>query len=102
MRCPGELYAASHRKYDGTPEDLEYPQMCTRRVSNKGTIRVDGPKALPQYEFGGLVGRAQTHHGKYDGSLVWATAVGPSKSGDEQFYSGGYPPEIKLQMEQKK
>ena len=44
MRCPGELYAPSHRKYDGTPDDVEYPQMCTRRVSNKGTIRVEGQR----------------------------------------------------------
>jgi len=44
MRCPGELYAPSHRKYDGTPEDLEYSQMCTRRVSNKGTLRVNGQR----------------------------------------------------------
>ena len=28
MRCPGEIYLASERKYEGTPEDLEYPQMC--------------------------------------------------------------------------
>jgi transposase InsO family protein len=44
MRCPGELYVASERKYDGTPEDLEYPQMCARRVSNKGMIKVDGQR----------------------------------------------------------
>jgi len=44
MRTPGEIYVASQRKYEGTPEDLEYPQMCTRRVSNKGTIRVDGQR----------------------------------------------------------
>ena len=43
-RCPAEIYIASERKYDGTPEDLDYPQMCTRRVSNKGTIRVDGQR----------------------------------------------------------
>jgi len=44
MRCPGELYAPSHRKYDGTPEDLEYPQMCTRRVCQHGLIKVDGQR----------------------------------------------------------
>jgi len=44
MRCPGELYVASDRKYDGTPDDVEYPQMCTRRVSNKGTIRIEGQR----------------------------------------------------------
>ena len=32
MRCPGEVYLASERKYEGTPEDLDYPQMCSRRV----------------------------------------------------------------------
>lgn len=44
MRCPGELYVASERKYDGTPEDLEYTQMSSRRVSAKGTIAVDGQR----------------------------------------------------------
>jgi putative transposase len=44
MRCPGELYLASERKYEGTPEDLEYPQMCTRRVCQHGTIRMDGER----------------------------------------------------------
>jgi putative transposase len=42
MRCPAELYTASPRKYQGTPEDLEYPQMCARRVSSDGAIRIDG------------------------------------------------------------
>jgi putative transposase len=42
MRCPGELYAPSQRKYEGTPEDLEYPQMCARRVSRHGMIKLDG------------------------------------------------------------
>ena len=42
MRTPGEVYVASQRKYDGTPEDLDYPQMCSRRVCPKGTIKVDG------------------------------------------------------------
>jgi putative transposase len=42
MRCPGEVYVASPRKYEGTPEDLEYPQMCSRRVNARGAIRLDG------------------------------------------------------------
>ena len=41
MRCPGEVYICSERKYEGTPEDLDYPQMCQRRVSACGTIRID-------------------------------------------------------------
>jgi putative transposase len=41
MRCPGEVYIRSARKYEGPPEDLDYPQMCTRRVSASGAIRID-------------------------------------------------------------
>lgn len=44
MRCPGEVYLPSERKYEGTPEDLEYPQMCTRRVCHHGTIKLEGEK----------------------------------------------------------
>jgi hypothetical protein len=36
MRCPGELYRSSERKYEGTPDELDYPQMCIRRVGAKG------------------------------------------------------------------
>ena len=42
MRCPGEVYLASERKYEGTPEDLDYPKMCSRRVSPKGLISLEG------------------------------------------------------------
>jgi transposase InsO family protein len=42
MKCPAELYRASERKYKGTPEDLEYRQMCSRRVKAWGSITLDG------------------------------------------------------------
>ena len=38
MRCPAEVYQSSHRKYEGTPEDLEYPGMASRKVTARGTI----------------------------------------------------------------
>jgi hypothetical protein len=41
MRCPAELYRASERKYGGTPEDLDYRQICSRRVSGCGRIKLD-------------------------------------------------------------
>src|SRR6266850_2798237 len=44
MRCPGEIYLPSERKYEGTPEDLDYPQMCTRRVCRHGTIKLDAER----------------------------------------------------------
>lgn len=42
MKRPAEVYRSSERKYGGTPEDLEYPQMCSRRVSPSGVISLDG------------------------------------------------------------
>ena len=44
LRCPGEVYTASERKYEGTPQDLDYPQMCSRRVCQHGTIRLEGER----------------------------------------------------------
>jgi transposase InsO family protein len=42
MKCPAELYRASERKYEGTPQDLDYPRMCPRRVSTCGAIKFEG------------------------------------------------------------
>lgn len=38
MRCPGQLYHPSERPYQGTPADLSYEALQTRRVVKKGTI----------------------------------------------------------------
>jgi transposase InsO family protein len=39
MKCPCEVYTKSERKYEGTPADLSYEGMATRRVANQGCIR---------------------------------------------------------------
>ena len=39
LRCPAELYEPSQRKYEGTPQDLEYERMDSRRVGKWGCIR---------------------------------------------------------------
>ncbi len=36
MRCPGELYRSSERKYQGTPEDLSYPAMACQTRAPEG------------------------------------------------------------------
>jgi putative transposase len=38
MRMPGELYTVSERKYEGTPEDIEYGGMESRKVHETGYI----------------------------------------------------------------
>jgi transposase InsO family protein len=41
MRCPAELYGNSGRRYEGTPEDLDYDRMATRRIANSGYLCLD-------------------------------------------------------------
>jgi putative transposase len=42
MRMPSELYQPSPRAYTGTPEDLEYGSMLTRKVRNRGAVQYQG------------------------------------------------------------
>ena len=42
MRTPAEVYTDSERSYQGTPDDLDYGAMITRKVSKNGLIRVGG------------------------------------------------------------
>lgn len=42
MRCPGEVYHPSDRKYEGTPADLEYKAMPSRKVTTVGSIKWEG------------------------------------------------------------
>jgi hypothetical protein len=39
MRCPGELYHSSNRKYAGGVQELLYDDMIVRRVNDSGSIR---------------------------------------------------------------
>jgi len=38
MKCPAEIYQPSPRTYAGSPADVDYPGLATRKVSVKGTI----------------------------------------------------------------
>ena len=42
MKCPAEVYAPSAKRYAGTPEDLEYPGMASRKVASHGDLKLDG------------------------------------------------------------
>lgn len=44
MRRPAEVYCRSNRVYAGTPEDLEYPSMISRRVVSHGRIAWKGQR----------------------------------------------------------
>ena len=92
MRCPGEVYRPSERAYEGTPEDLDYPQMCTRRVCRHGTIKVEGERLFLTTSLAGWsVGLKPI---EADLLEVW---FGRLLLGQidltAKFYSGGYPPE---------
>jgi len=42
MRCPAEVYEPSPRKWRGTPDELVYEGIDTRKVTTIGTIRWNG------------------------------------------------------------
>jgi len=57
MRLPAELYQPSARKWNGTPEQISYPGMATRRVKKVGAIcyenqRIFISQALAGWDLG--------------------------------------------------
>jgi transposase InsO family protein len=101
MRCPGEVYLASERKYEGTPEDLDYPKMCSRRVSPKGLISLEGQPLFLSASLGGWsVGLKPIAE---DLMEVWfgRLLLGLVDLGTRNFFRADIRPK-KLQMKQKK
>lgn len=46
MKLPSEMYQNSDRKWSGTPDDIEYGAMTTRRVHKTGTIHFEGESIM--------------------------------------------------------
>jgi transposase InsO family protein len=104
MRCPGEIYRASERKYEGTPDELEYPSMCVRHVSAQGLIKLDSqPLFLSSALAGWNVGLKPVASdlmevwfgrlllGQVD--LATSSFIRADTRLDKMQKSGGYPPE---------
>jgi putative transposase len=69
MRCPGELYHRSNRRYPGRVEELFYETMATRRVNQSGSIRwKDQSLFLSQSLTGWDVGLKPTENDRIE---VW-------------------------------
>jgi len=104
MRTPSEVYSASERKYQGTPKDLEYPQMCSRRVSKDGLIKLEGERlflstALAGWSVGLKPVRAELMEVWFGRLLLGQVDLSASSfirvdtRLDKTRRSGGYPPE---------
>jgi putative transposase len=104
MRSPAELYRNSERKYEGTPDDLDYPKMCVRQVGNDGLIKLDGqPLFLSTALAGWSVGlkpvRADVMEVWFGRLLLGQVELATSSfiradtRLDKMQKSGGYPPE---------
>jgi len=92
MRCPGEVYLASERKYEGTPEDLDYPKNVLSPGQPQGVNQSGGSTTLPQHESGRLVRRSQANRRGFDGSLVRPSPAGPGELSDEKFFRADIRP----------
>ena len=70
MRMPAEVYHRSERRYQGTPEDIDYGQRPTRRVhQNNGTISHQAECVFLSMALGGWsVGLSPRTDGLFD---VW-------------------------------
>ena len=62
MKFPAELYSASTKKFTGSPEDLSYADMASRKVQSTGTI-----------------GWAGTHYFISTALQGWSVGVQPAK-----------------------
>ena len=69
MRCPGELYHNSNRKYGGSIDELLYESMVSRQVNQSGQIRwKEQSLFLSQSLTGWNVGLKSTENGAIE---VW-------------------------------
>jgi transposase InsO family protein len=69
MKCPAQVYRDSERPYQGSPEDLEYPGMDTRKVGQHGTIKWSGIDLFVTSSLAGWsVGLKPLANGQYE---VW-------------------------------
>jgi len=68
MATPAELYRPSERPYEGTPDELDYGKMDTRRVMRRtGTIRYGGARIPISGTLGGWnVGLAPRNDGQIE------------------------------------
>jgi putative transposase len=67
MKCPAEVYQNSTRAYQGTPEDLAYPGLDTRRVSQLGGIKWGGVKLFLTTSLRGWsVGLKPAEQGRFE------------------------------------
>jgi transposase InsO family protein len=67
MKYPSEVYESSPRRYEGTPDRLEYPAgFLERRVTKKGCIKLNGTDIFVSVVFGGWnLGLESTENGEF-------------------------------------
>lgn len=65
MRCPAQVYERSERSYEGTPDDLSYAGMYSRRVNKHGEVKWQGAQiAISRSLRGWSVGLKPIGEGK--------------------------------------
>lgn len=67
MKTPAEIYVPSTQRWSGTPEQISYPKMSTRRVNGSGKIRHEGEAVFVSQALAGWdVGLAPREDGNLD------------------------------------
>ncbi len=67
MKVPSDIYQASERIWTGTPEQIEYPAMATRRVLKTGHISHEGHRIFLSSALAGWdVGLSHRGEGRFE------------------------------------
>ena len=67
MKTPAEIYVPSAQRWSGTPEQISYPKMSTRKVNGSGKIRHEGEAVFVSQALAGWdVGLATREDGNLD------------------------------------
>ena len=53
MKTPAEIYVPSAQRWSGTPEQISYPKMSTRKVNTSGYIKYEGEKIFVSTSLSG-------------------------------------------------
>ena len=53
MKRPAEIYLPSAQPWSGTPEQIVYPKMSTRKVNRSGSIKHEGERIFVSQALGG-------------------------------------------------
>lgn len=97
MKTPGEVYQQSERKYEGTPEVIEYPHMKSQKICQNGCIKWKNSYIFLTTAMSGTqVGLEPVEEGR------WAIWYGKLRLGEMDERTESFEPADKVEVKEEK